>query len=250
MSKVMQALDQSERLNQSLHRSVHSAEPVSLTTVQSSPSWLNALVVVLPPILVGGIMAYQTYHDYLGAWRTDNVAETILVERPFDFGVVSAPDFGPLATTYRVQSEPSDTLLDSVASEPKQEVNEPAVESRASGNDELLEGLDLSQLSPELAQRFQSALSNQAESKPVENNASNLAQNAEQWYGKLPPLNFQTHVFSSKSDKRWVKINGVEYSQGDWLNDDIELVAIEQQSCLIRFKGELIEVPALYDWQG
>jgi general secretion pathway protein B len=79
---------------------------------------------------------------------------------------------------------------------------------------------------------------------------SNLAQDAQQWYGKLPALNFQTHVYSSKESKRWVKINGTEYGQGDWINDDLQLVAIEQQSCLVRFKGEEIEIPALYDWQG
>ncbi|RTZ15960.1 general secretion pathway protein GspB [Vibrio aquaticus] len=250
MSKVMQALDQSERLNQSLHRSTHSAHPLSLPAAQSSSSWLNVLAVILPPILVGGGMTYQTYHDYLAAWRTDNIAETILVEKPFEFNVVSAPDFGRLATTYKVQTEPSETLLESVVSAPQPVNSEPVFENQDNSDDELLDGLDLSQLSPELAQRFQSALTEKVESKPVATNASNLAQNAEQWYGKLPPLNFQTHVFSSKPSKRWVKVNGVEYSQGDWLNDDIELVAIEQQSCLIRFQGELVEVPALYDWQG
>ncbi|MGR5160067.1 general secretion pathway protein GspB [Vibrio owensii] len=38
--------------------------------------------------------------------------------------------------------------------------------------------------------------------------ASNLAIHSWQWQGKLPPLNFQTHVYSSNPDTSWVKLNG------------------------------------------
>jgi len=63
-------------------------------------------------------------------------------------------------------------------------------------------------------------------------------------------MNFQTHVYSSDFKKRWVKINNIEYSEGDWIDNETRLEKIEQQTCLIRFKQSLIEVPALYDWKG
>ena len=42
----------------------------------------------------------------------------------------------------------------------------------------------------------------------------------------------------------------MEYSEGDWIDNETRLEKIEQQTCLIRFKQSLIEVPALYDWKG
>jgi general secretion pathway protein B len=77
-----------------------------------------------------------------------------------------------------------------------------------------------------------------------------LAQNSNDYYGRLPAMNFQTHVYSRAEDKRWVKINDVEYMQGDELNGGVVLESIEPQSCVIRFEGERLRIPALYDWKG
>ncbi|MDN3684261.1 general secretion pathway protein GspB [Vibrio sinaloensis] len=61
---------------------------------------------------------------------------------------------------------------------------------------------------------------------------------------------FQTHVYSSNPNKRWVKVNGTEFSEGDVIAQGVVLERIEQNLCQLRFEGEVIEVPALYDWQG
>ncbi|MCG9581527.1 general secretion pathway protein GspB [Vibrio tubiashii] len=267
MSKVMQALEHSERSHQNLS-SLYQAPAHAVAQQKESRRGRNIAFALLPPILVAGVMAFQTYQAEKQRWLEHNVAETVLVEVPFEYTASQAPDFGPLAVTYRdnsssAQSDWLNQIEQDNSSLPQEvleqastvgsQVDSNATEGHASeGSDDLLSGLDLSQLSPELAQRFESALSSNAkpESNRQNSEASNLSQQAERWYGKLPALNFQTHVYSSKPSKRWVKINGVEYNQGDWVSDNIELVAIEQQSCLIRFKGELIEVPALYDWQG
>jgi general secretion pathway protein B len=63
-------------------------------------------------------------------------------------------------------------------------------------------------------------------------------------------MNFETHVYSSNPNKRWVKVNGNEFIEGDWITERVRLVKIEQQSCQISFNGETIQVPALYDWKG
>lgn len=263
MSKVMQALEHSERSHQNLS-SFHQAPAHAVAQQKESSRGRNIAFALLPPLFVAGVMAFQTYQAEKQRWLEHNVAETVLVEVPFEYTASQAPDFGPLAVTYRDNSnsaqsdwlnqiERDNSSLPQEVLEQASTVDSNATESRVSeSSDDLLSGLDLSQLSPELAQRFESALSSNPtpESNRQNSEASNLSQQAQRWYGKLPALNFQTHVYSSKPSKRWVKINGVEYNQGDWVNDNIELVAIEQQSCLIRFKGELIEVPALYDWQG
>ncbi|MDC5807733.1 general secretion pathway protein GspB [Vibrio europaeus] len=267
MSKVMQALEHSERSHQNLS-SFYQAPAHAVVQQKEARRGRYIAFALIPPLFVAGIMAFQTYQAESQRWLEHNVAETVLVEVPFEYTASHAPDFGFLAVTYRDnRSSAQSDWLNQIEQDTNllpQEVLEQAstVDSHVDGNtteshvsessDDLLSGLDLSQLSPELAQRFESALSSNAkpESNRQNSEASNLSQQAERWYGKLPALNFQTHVYSSKPSKRWVKINGVEYNQGDWVSDNIELVAIEQQSCLIRFNGELIEVPALYDWQG
>ncbi|KGY13747.1 general secretion pathway protein GspB [Vibrio tubiashii] len=256
MSKVMQALESSERSHQTSGHLYQ--QPGYLASVQKSRSNLTIRIAlaILPPLLVTGSVCYQTYQIEKQKWLVENVAQSVIVEVPFEFQVVQAPDLGPLETTYRnhQSSDSSDGLIQA-EQEVKTLVAPPASSHQGgavSSSDDLLAGLDLSQLSPELAQRFESALNSETEQVQSQRNeqASNLSHQAERWYGKLPAMNFQTHVYSSKANKRWVKINGVEYKQGDWVNSDIELVAIEPQSCLIRFRRELIRVPALYDWKG
>jgi len=259
MSKVMQALERSERSHQTL-ASANQPLSHSLMQQQSEPNNKRHIAfAVVPPLLIAAFMVYDTYQSEKQQWVQQNVSQTVLVEVPFEYHIEQAPDFGQLAVTYR-----DETTIDQRdwLSQAEKDVNplakevfEPVERSEnlaSTNKDDLLSGLDLSQLSPELAQRFESAVNANAkqESRAYSSEASHLSQQAERWYGKLPAMNFQTHVYSSKPNKRWVKINGVEYNQGDWVSDDIELVSIEQQSCLIRFKGELIEVPALYDWKG
>lgn len=256
MSKVMQALESSERSHQTSGHMHQQPSYLASAPKPKSNLAIRVALATLPPLLVVGAIGYQTYHTAKQSWLAENVAQSVFVEVPFAYQVTQAPDFGPLAVTYR-DSQTSDnsdwlTQAEQVAeTKPKTSVNSNQ-SNTSSTSDDLLAGLDLSQLSPELAQRFESALNSETEQAQSQHNeqASNLSQQAERWYGELPAMNFQTHVYSSKPTKRWVKINGVEYNQGDWVSDDIELVAIEQQSCLIRYRGELIEVPALYDWKG
>ncbi|MCG9726272.1 general secretion pathway protein GspB [Vibrio brasiliensis] len=258
MSKVMQQLKHSERS----HLASGSAIPVSsqLAAPQQAHSrGLRYLAIALvPPTLIAAVVALQTYQSQKQWWLESNVSQTVSIEVPFGYQVEAAPDFGPLAVTYQQPSVNSDDFVQDEYDgdplpEPLPASGQTARSESANGQTDLLQGIDLSGLSPELAQRFETVLNSRPQTEKPEgsdNTASNLSHQPERWYGKLPAMNFQTHVYSSKANKRWVKINGVEYSEGDWISNSVELVAIEQQACLIRFEGELIEVPALYDWKG
>lgn len=258
MSKVMQQLKHSER------RHLASGSTLATSPLMASPQHKHSFglgylaLAIVPPILVAAMFTVQSYQSEKEKWLQSNIAQTVTIPVPFEYQTFQAPDFGPLAATYQ---QHDDTLPDEAgdtdvgnASLPSESVNKThslTVESQES-NEELLQGIDLSDFSPELAQRFETVLnSTPSVEKADENDAAlNLSHHSERWYGKLPAMNFQTHVYSSKANKRWVKINGAEYSEGEWIDREVELVAIEQQSCLIRFRGDLIEVPALYDWKG
>ncbi|MGP8307082.1 general secretion pathway protein GspB [Vibrio sp. YIC-376] len=114
-----------------------------------------------------------------------------------------------------------------------------------------LDDIDLSSLSPELAQKVENALSKRSSpasqySLPI----NDLEGNAQQWQGRLPALNLQTHMYASDTQRRWVKINNVEYHQGDLVEGQVTLKEIQPQAVIVEFQGEQIRIPALYEWKG
>lgn len=50
------------------------------------------------------------------------------------------------------------------------------------------------------------------------------------------PLNLQTHMYASDANRRWVKINNVEYHQGDVVDGQVTLKEIQPQAVIVEFK--------------
>ncbi len=130
---------------------------------------------------------------------------------------------------------------------------EPGIPS-PQGNDELafsLNDIDLSSLSPDLALKVENALSGQGKARLAQSLPLNdLEGNSQKWQGRLPALNLQTHMYASDAKRRWVKINNVEYHQGDVVDGQVMLKEIQPQAVIVEFQGEQIRIPALYEWQG
>ncbi|MEZ8118124.1 general secretion pathway protein GspB [Vibrio splendidus] len=124
---------------------------------------------------------------------------------------------------------------------------------------DLLQGLDLSELPPDLALKLESMMGEQQsapepmDSRPagqVGSQVIELESHSNSLSGVLPKLDLQTHMYSSSETKRWVKVNGQEVAQGDWIGRDIQLLEIKPQSVIIEFNQQKIEIPALYEWKG
>ncbi|MCW4444683.1 general secretion pathway protein GspB [Vibrio splendidus] len=124
---------------------------------------------------------------------------------------------------------------------------------------DLLQGLDLSELPPDLALKLESMMGEQQsapepmDSRPagqVGSQVIELESYSNSLSGVLPKLDLQTHMYSSSETKRWVKVNGQEVAQGDWIGRDIQLLEIKPQSVIIEFNQQKIEIPALYEWKG
>ncbi len=126
--------------------------------------------------------------------------------------------------------------------------------SPAANEEELglsLGDIDLSSLSPGLAMKVENALSGKGKSGLLPSTAMNdLQDNAQRWQGRLPALNLQTHMYASDPGRRWVKINNVEYHQGEVVDGKVTLREIQPQAVIVEFQGEQIRIPALYEWQG
>jgi hypothetical protein len=124
---------------------------------------------------------------------------------------------------------------------------------------DLLQGLDLSELPPDLALKLESMMGEQQSApEPMDSRPAGqvgaqvieLESHSNSLSGVLPKLDLQTHMYSSSETKRWVKVNGQEVAQGDWIGRDIQLLEIKPQSVIIEFNQQKIEIPALYEWKG
>lgn len=246
MSRVMKALQQSEQNYQSaVYSPLSQPSQISVQEKKVNKLMLSGLLIG-PALLASSFSLYSLYQSKQVQWQERVQQEEIIVDVPLTYQVMEYPNFGELQATYE---------LTAPVSEDQPPVDLPAASNIDAGkkteHDALLGDLDLSQLSPELASHVQAVLGNEAPQRvDADLNATNLSTDANNWYGKLPAMNFETHVYSSNPAKRWVKINGQEYKEGDWITDSIQLEKVEQQSSLLSFNGEKIEVPALYDWKG
>ncbi len=64
----------------------------------------------------------------------------------------------------------------------------------------------------------------------------------------VPPLNFNAHSFASDPAKRLIKVNGQELREGEWINDDLQVLAIMPDKVILQLQGEMFSLPALADW--
>lgn len=65
---------------------------------------------------------------------------------------------------------------------------------------------------------------------------------------RLPSMDFSAHMYASKASDRWVRVNGQDKVEGDWIEDTIRIVNIEPQRVVLSFEGELFSMSALTDW--
>ncbi|GMM89300.1 general secretion pathway protein GspB [Vibrio fortis] len=195
------------------------------------------------------------------------VGELKTLPRQMNYASVNAETVNSDEQETLVSNEQNDSALAQVdsESEPQQspaESSNPQVKqsSSSAGNEpmegDLLQGLDLTELSPELALKIESILDNSDSPSEVDIDqyrpqpTVQLESHTQSLSGRLPSLNLQTHMYSSSAERRWVKINDKEVAQGDWITPEVQLIEVKPQSIVVEFEEQAIEIPALYEWQG
>ena len=262
--------------------------PTHLNQTKSTSKLLLCSLLVVPSVLVIGALYYQWQEDRaplmemesseLQQVRVEPEGASLFSVRP----AMLAQDLKPLirqieysetSIVSRVTSKRDETGLQEssqliVQAEPlgsseidqKSEFDRPNPRLIEPNEPELdLGDIDLTEFSPELALTIESILqdsSNRNDSGSrnghgnTESGAIDLESNTHLFSGSLPKLNLQTHMYSSDQTKRWVKVNGKDRYVGDWIANGVQLIEIKPQSIIIEYQQELIEVPALYEWQG
>lgn len=114
-------------------------------------------------------------------------------------------------------------------------------------------------VSPEIMERFNqaiAALDNQDEhdsSEPqtrvtVRDDIMRVDQLPVRLLTRLPSMNFSAHMYASAPRDRWVRVNGRQLGEGDWIDDRVQIVNIEAQRVVMSFERELFTMAALTDW--
>ncbi len=276
---------------------------------------MGLLLILVPSLLVGGVLAYQSYSQQQeAASKTTKVAlpesttqsnvepeiadadiasidavpeeeDTLFAVRPasvsqplkalprqemyaqIDSGANSVNTAGGSTVilanadnnTLIAASSESSPVQPTVQSSASDETRDQPSNSDLQSDSDLLQGLDLSELPPDLALKLESIMGEQQsapepmDSRPAGQRGSQVIEletHTNSLSGVLPKLDLQTHMYSSSETKRWVKVNGQEVAQGDWIGQDIQLLEIKPQSVIIEFNQQKIEIPALYEWKG
>ncbi|WP_052704145.1 general secretion pathway protein GspB [Vibrio nigripulchritudo] len=240
MSNVLQRLKQTESGYQRPQAAQVRAEPARAA---SGSGFFKTVILFTPAILV----ASWHYLNYQPDTSPIVQVESVKVQQA---KILDFPQFGELVALPTVDGQPVENTPQEFVYQP---VETESAKPERSG--ESLDNLDLSELSPELAQMVQSAISDTSTSgssrdrDDAQYEVTELVGNERRFRGKLPALNLQTHMYASSSDRRWVKVNGQEVKEGDWVDERVKIESITPRTVVVDFEGEKIEIPALYEWR-
>ncbi len=113
------------------------------------------------------------------------------------------------------------------------------------------------EVSPELMARFNKAIdeldSRATEPKnetkvTVRDDMPRVDQLPVRMLTRLPSMAFNAHMYASRPSDRWVRVNGKQLGEGDWIEDEVQIVKIEAQRVILSFEGKEFSMAALTDW--
>jgi len=65
---------------------------------------------------------------------------------------------------------------------------------------------------------------------------------------QIPPIRFEAHVFASEPKQRWVKVNGKDLQEGQWVTSDIQIKEITANYVLLQTGRQMFSMEALSEW--
>lgn len=238
-----------------------------LPTVQGLPSvWkrYGKDAAVYAVLIVGGLcIGYTTATSSQWLRAFEPIPATRIVQ-------TTPPSVAPNPTTSVAQLLPEQTLSPEVSTQASQPVEQneattealqQAVSSSAQDEGRIINTQDEDdvQVSPELLARFNAAieaLDTPSTSEPqtlapevnVHNELPRVDQLPVRLMTRLPTMNFSAHMYASRPSDRWVRVNGAQAVEGDWIDGKVQIVNIEAQKVVLSFENTLFTMAALTDW--
>jgi general secretion pathway protein B len=111
-------------------------------------------------------------------------------------------------------------------------------------------------VSPELLKKFRDAVaqldekseSNYAEQKVSPSEVIGISKLPAWVLTELPAMAFSAHMYVGNPADRWVRVNGKQLAEGDYVDDGLQIVRIEPQYVVLNYRGQEFSMPALTDW--
>lgn len=116
--------------------------------------------------------------------------------------------------------------------------------------------LDYSAVSNDLQQRFELALVDstiQEQSSAIElsSDGRDLHKMATQFQQKVPSIRYDTHIYSTIAQDRWIKINGKKLREGQFDSQgEIQLLEIQPNRSIFRLGRQSFSLESLTDWKN
>ncbi len=129
------------------------------------------------------------------------------------------------------------TQMNKQAQTPKAQVqNEPMTTERITQN--IRENME----------RTQNQSPSKASIKPDDTNVVRVEQLSTSLHERLPKMNFQAHIYSSDNARRWVRVNGNVFKEGDTISSNVRLRRIDPNQVVVEFEDSAIAIPALWSY--
>ncbi len=223
--------------------------------VERERNWLGTLLtwaLGLPLCLLLGAASNYGWHWWNNHPREERIEVKQLTALPYglasrqyEFNTQPLPV--PEMSEPEVILPPTTTVAAPTQSEPKR-------------NPEL-DKLNLDGVSPTLAKRFMQALetpagdSSMPEIQPPQAetptpSAEPLSALPASVSGKVPPLRYSSHVYSSTPANRTITLNGRDYHEGAEVFPGLSLLQIQSDASIFRIGSQSFSLPALTDWNG
>lgn len=218
-------------------------------------------------VLVGAVVVTGVSHMVIN--QVDNTANTSSIK----VGVQQTDSMAiqrltPIVFSQPLQyvSIPDKSVVIAASSTPKANiVAEPAITSQSTDNQPLYQeavadnvgsnDAATANVSDELLAKFNKALIATDNMVAQEGAHSSSSASAvpigdlpERLLAQIPDISYNSHVYSSNSANRSVRLNGRDLRQGSWLDENIEVLEILQNEVILRVGPQSFSLNALSDW--
>ncbi|MDP5137416.1 general secretion pathway protein GspB [Rheinheimera baltica] len=167
-------------------------------------------------------------------------AELAQVISPAPAPVVETLSTTPAIKTVTVGTAAAEPVTQTTVASEKPVQQEPAVEVSAELRDMFASALQASQ------QNLREPATPPRNASPA-TDINSLSQTLQQ---QIPALRFDAHVYATRANQRWVKVNGKNLQEGQWITAEIRIKEIMPQYVLME-RGELLfSMAALSSWAG
>jgi general secretion pathway protein B len=143
---------------------------------------------------------------------------------------------------------------------PEVEKSEPSIkivpDELSADADNLKGDIDYSAVSNEMQQRFELALADSTKqdklsSVELSSDGRDLHEMTRQFQQKVPGIRYDTHIYSTIAQERWIKINGNKLREGQFdPQGKIELLEIQPNRSIFRLGRQSFSLESLTDWKG